>query len=102
MKVSEVMSRSVRSTRPERELRLTIGDPFEAVDQRMASLADFTAEMAMTSAPMVMADAPLSRVLFHLAGESHDAVCVTDAEHRLLGVLTWLDVVDFLAPTSLR
>lgn len=80
----------------ERELRLAVGDPFEAVEERMASLGDFTAETAMSPAPLVEADDPLPRALFHLSGEFNDAVLVTDDDDKLVGMVTYLDVLDFL------
>jgi len=80
----------------ERELRLAVGDPFEAVEERMASLGDFTAETAMSPAPLVSPDDQLPRALFHLSGEFNDAVLVTDDDENLLGMVTYLDVLDFL------
>ena len=76
------------------DVREAIGDPDGALHRELAELEELPISMVMSTAPdSVGEDTPLAEVAHHLADEAAGALPVVDADHRLVGVVSYVDVV---------
>jgi acetoin utilization protein AcuB len=84
----------------DRDVRTAIGDPLEALRQELTELEELKVSGVMTTDVItVREDAPLSEVARLFVDERVGALPVTDAKDRLLGIVSYVDVIRaLLAP----
>jgi CBS-domain-containing membrane protein len=82
----------------DRDVRAALGDPLEAVQSWPSHGARMRVAKAMTPDPIVVRnDAPLAVAVAQLLNRSFGALPVVDAEGRLCGILSYLDVIRSLS-----
>lgn len=78
----------------DRDIRTAIGDPAEALHRDLSELEELPISTVMsTPAESVGEDAPLVEVAHRLAHESIGALPVVDAGGRVVGIVSYVDVV---------
>jgi CBS domain-containing protein len=78
----------------DRDVRTAIGDPAEALGRELTELEELPISTVMTApAESVREDAPLVEVAHRLAHESIGALPVVDADGRVVGIVSYVDVV---------
>jgi CBS domain-containing protein len=82
----------------DRDVRAALGDPIEAVQSWPSHGARLRVAKAMTPDPVVVrSDAPLAVAVAQLLNRSFGALPVVDAEGRLCGILSYIDVIRSLS-----
>jgi CBS domain-containing protein len=81
----------------DRDVRTVVGDPLQALQRNEDINSDpWPIESVMTASPItISADAPLDDLAKCLVDESIGAVPVVDAEGRLTGVASYVDLIAF-------
>ena len=78
----------------DRDVRTAIGDPAEALGRELTELEEMPISSVMTTpAESVSEDAPLVQVAHRLAHESIGALPVVDVAGRVVGIVSYVDVV---------
>lgn len=83
----------------DRDLRTALGSPGDAVRyQRAADLENLTVESVMANDPIrVQLDSPVKMIADVLATESIGAVPVVDEGERVVGIVSYVDVLAYFA-----
>jgi CBS domain-containing protein len=78
----------------DRDVRTAIGDPAEALGRELTELEEMPISTVMTTpAESVSESAPLVEVAHRLAHESIGALPVVDGDQRVVGIVSYVDVV---------
>jgi CBS domain-containing protein len=78
----------------DRDVRIALGDPVEAVQSWPTAAGRISISAAMTADPIVVgSDAPLAVAVAHLLNRGIGALPVIDGESRLCGILSYVDVI---------
>jgi CBS domain-containing protein len=78
----------------DRDVRTAIGDPAEALGRDLTEIEEMPISTVMTSpAESVREEAPLVEVAHQLAHESIGALPVVDEQERVVGIVSYVDVV---------
>ncbi len=78
----------------DRDVRTAIGDPAEALGRELTELEELPISTVMTTPVQhVREDAPLVQVAHRLAHESIGALPVVDDDDRVIGIVSYVDVV---------
>jgi CBS domain-containing protein len=78
----------------DRDIRTAIGDPAEALGRELTELEEMPISTVMTTpAESVSEEAPLIEVAHRLAHESIGALPVVDGNARVVGIVSYVDVV---------
>jgi CBS domain-containing protein len=78
----------------DRDVRTAIGDPAEALGRELTEIEEMPISTVMTTpAESVSTDAPLVEVAHRLAHESIGALPVVDRGARVVGIVSYVDVV---------
>jgi acetoin utilization protein AcuB len=78
----------------DRDVRTAIGDPLEALKQELTELEELKVAGVMTTdVSTVREDARLSDVARQFVDERVGALPVLDARHRLVGLVSYVDVI---------
>ncbi len=85
----------------DRDVRTAVGDPATALQRELTELEDLRVSTVMTTpVETVGPDTPLAEVARRLTAEGIGALPVVDGESRILGVVSYVDVVRALLPIS--
>jgi CBS-domain-containing membrane protein len=81
----------------DRDVRAAVGDPIEAMHLELPELESLSASTVMSLEPVTIgASASLSEACRHLIDDRVGALPVLDEEGRLVGIVSYVDVLRFL------
>jgi CBS domain-containing protein len=84
----------------DRDARAAVGDPLEVLREGAAALSGKCVEDAMTASPAVIgADASLADLASYLLDERIGALPVVDDDDRLVGVVSYVDLLRHVVAT---
>jgi CBS domain-containing protein len=84
----------------DRDVRTALGDPLEALHEELPEVEELKVSGVMTTpVSTVREDAPLGEAARHFVDERIGALPVVDASGRLVGILSYVDVIQTLRET---
>jgi CBS domain-containing protein len=85
----------------DRDLRTAIGDPLEALREESAGLDAMSVSSVMTRDPVTARpDAPLEEIARRFVDERVGAIPVLGPDHRLVGIVSYVDVIRASRPIA--